>query len=82
MAVKKKTMSLDATIKPNDDRVNAKRGLFRRCFSHVEIVKIEPGTKSLKELDSFKLKAEIRRWAKAVVAYARQVSNRFGNSRK
>ncbi|GMY34535.1 hypothetical protein FCV25MIE_29785 [Fagus crenata] len=57
----------------------AKRGRYDRCFSFME-VSVEPG-KSLKEMDSFKLKDEIKRWAKAVVAYARQVSDRFGSPR-
>ncbi|KAB1218456.1 hypothetical protein CJ030_MR3G026336 [Morella rubra] len=57
----------------------AKRGRFDRCFSFMEI-SVEPG-KALKEMDSSKLKSEITRWAKAVVAYARQVSDRFGSSR-
>ena len=57
----------------------AKRGRYDRCFSFME-VSVEPG-KTLKEMDSYKLKAEIRRWAKAVVAYARQVSDKFGSSR-
>jgi PAB1-binding protein PBP1 len=57
----------------------AKRGRFDRCFSFMEI-SVEPG-KSVKDMDSGKLKAEIKRWAKAVVAYARQVSGRFGSSR-
>ncbi|KAI4355542.1 hypothetical protein L6164_004303 [Bauhinia variegata] len=56
----------------------AKRGRFDRCFSFAEI-SLEPG-KELKKMDSKKLKDEIKRWAKAVVAYARQVSGRFGNS--
>ncbi|KAJ1390966.1 hypothetical protein SESBI_37068 [Sesbania bispinosa] len=56
----------------------AKRMRFDRCFSSVE-VSLEPG-KQLKDMDSNKLKAELKRWAKAVVAYARQVSGRFGSS--
>ncbi|CAI0392036.1 unnamed protein product [Linum tenue] len=36
--------------------------------------------KSLENQDSGKLKAEIRRWAKAVATYARQVSGRLGSS--
>ncbi|XP_054779540.1 uncharacterized protein LOC129287419 [Prosopis cineraria] len=55
-----------------------KRRRFNRWFSSVE-VSLEPG-KQLKDMDSNKVKAEIRRWAKAVVAYARQVSGRFGSS--
>lgn len=56
-----------------------KRRRFNRCFSSVEVVSMEQG-KNLKEMDSNKLKVEIKRWAKAVVAYARQVSARFGRS--
>lgn len=63
----------------NDD--TGKRQRTDRCFSFMEIT-IEPGTKSLKHLDSKKFKSEIKRWAKAVVTYARQVSQRFGSSRK
>ena len=57
----------------------AKRQRFDRCFSFMEI-SIEPGIKSLKHLDSKKFKSEIQRWAKSVVTYARQVSERFGSS--
>ncbi|KAG1367696.1 putative exocyst complex component EXO70B1 [Cocos nucifera] len=56
-----------------------KRARFDRCFSGLEI-KMEPGP--LKELDPEKLKSEIKRWAKAVVAYARQLSSRFGSPRE
>ncbi|MFS7974429.1 hypothetical protein Hanom_Chr09g00868641 [Helianthus anomalus] len=56
--------------------LNTKKRLYHRCFS-MEI-RIDPGIKSLKRLDSRKFKFEIQRWAKAVVRYARQVSNRFG----
>lgn len=55
---------------------SAKRMRFDRCFSFMEISSIEPGS-SLKDLDSGKLKSGIKKWAKAVVAYARQVSERF-----
>ncbi|GMI91787.1 hypothetical protein HRI_002848000 [Hibiscus trionum] len=58
---------------------NTKRGSFNRCFSFME-VPMEPAVSSLKELDSNKFKAEIKRWAKAVVRYARQVSGRLGRS--
>lgn len=51
------------------------------CFPFMEI-SIDPGVKSLKHLDSDKFKDEIKKWAKAVVTYARQVSQRFGSSRK
>ncbi|KAJ4823685.1 hypothetical protein Tsubulata_027686 [Turnera subulata] len=57
--------------------VASKRTRFDRCFSFVE-VPIEPG-KSLKHLDSKKFKIDIRRWAKRVVAYARQVSGRISS---
>ncbi|PWA62964.1 hypothetical protein CTI12_AA246920 [Artemisia annua] len=56
---------------------NSKKQRYDRCFSFMEI-KIDPGIKSLKRLDSRKFKFEIQRWAKAVVRYARQVSDRFG----
>lgn len=41
---------------------------------------MEPG-KQLRDMDSDKLKAQIKKWAKVVVSYARQVSGRFGSSR-
>ncbi|KAI3786155.1 hypothetical protein L1987_45286 [Smallanthus sonchifolius] len=56
---------------------NAKKQRYDRCFSFMEI-SMDPGIKSLKRLDSRKFKLEIQRWAKAVVRYARQVSDRFG----
>ncbi|OIS99633.1 hypothetical protein A4A49_24202 [Nicotiana attenuata] len=62
------------------DEAAAKRGRFNRCFSFMEI-SIDPGMKSLKHLDSKKFKEEIKKWAKTVVTYARQVSDRFGSSR-
>ncbi|CAA0814645.1 Unknown protein [Striga hermonthica] len=49
-------------------------------FSFREL-SIDPSVKSLKHLNSQKLKDGIRKWAKAVARYARQVSNRFGSSR-
>ncbi|KAF8393490.1 hypothetical protein HHK36_021734 [Tetracentron sinense] len=49
--------------------VNAKRRRVDRHFSCVEIT-IEAG--SLKDLDSDKLKLDIKVWARAVVTYARQ----------
>lgn len=60
-----------------DGDVNAKRRRFDHCFSFMEI-SMEPGS-SLKDMDSNKLKTEIKRWAKAVVIYARQVSSHFGS---
>nr|XP_010924942.1 uncharacterized protein LOC105047629 [Elaeis guineensis] len=67
----------EAVVGGSDSR--SKRARFDRCFSGLEI-KIEPGP--LKELDPEKLKNEIKRWAKAVVAYARQLSSKFGSSRE
>lgn len=67
------SLNRSVTVNPQ----NAKRQRYDRCFSFMEI-KIDPGIKSLKRLDSRKFKSEIQRWAKAVVRYARQVSNRFG----
>ena len=53
-----------------------KRARFGRCFSSLEF-KME--ARPLKDLDSEKLKKELRRWAKAVVAYARQLSGSFSS---
>uniref|UniRef100_A0A5K1E5N8 Uncharacterized protein n=1 Tax=Nymphaea colorata TaxID=210225 RepID=A0A5K1E5N8_9MAGN len=44
---------------------------FDRCFSGLDLT-IEAG--SLRDVDSDKLKNGIKKWARAVVAYARQVS--------
>ncbi|KAK4736130.1 hypothetical protein R3W88_010391 [Solanum pinnatisectum] len=63
------------------DEAAAKRGRFNSCFSFMEI-SIDPGMKSLKHLDSKQFKEEIKKWAKSVVSYARQVSDRFGSSRR
>ncbi|KAM3333985.1 hypothetical protein ACQJBY_028835 [Aegilops geniculata] len=49
---------------------------YSRCFSGLEI-SIGPGP--LKDVDAGKLKGQIRKWAKAVVGYARQLS--FGSPR-
>lgn len=82
-AAAQKTMSIKKTHSLNNGdamKVDvAKKGRsFDRCFSFMEI-SLEPG-KQLKDMDSDKLKSQIRKWAKAVVAYARQVSGRFGSS--
>lgn len=53
------------------DLVPAKRARFDRCFTGLDI---KLGKGPLKDMDSDKLKRDIRRWAKAVVAYARQLS--------
>ncbi|KAI3416641.1 uncharacterized protein J3R85_015273 [Psidium guajava] len=89
----KKTLSLnannrassssEATGTSNNDAVVAKKRRTDRCFSFsfMEINIEKPaGSTSLEDVDSNKLKAEIRRWAKAVVRYARQVSDRFARS--
>lgn len=74
----KKSLSLNGVIVKGQK--HTKRRRFDRCFSSAEVeVSMESG-KQLKEMDSFKLKTEIKRWAKAVVAYARQVSSKFGSS--
>lgn len=68
----------------NGEVVNstAKRQRSDSCFSFMEI-SIEPsGIKSLKHLNSKKFKSEIKRWAKAVTSYARQLSDHFGSSRR
>ncbi|KAI6671805.1 hypothetical protein NL676_006690 [Syzygium grande] len=85
----KKTLSFNASnrvsssepIGASNDAVVAKRRRTDRCFSFMEINIEKPaGSTSLKDVDSNKLKFEIKRWAKAVVRYARQVSDRFARS--
>ncbi|RLN25372.1 uncharacterized protein C2845_PM07G12740 [Panicum miliaceum] len=49
---------------------------YGRCFSGLEL---SIGPAPLKDMDAGKLKDQIRRWAKAVVAFARQIS--FGSPR-
>jgi hypothetical protein len=79
MSVKKSLSFNDGNASYNlKNQKSSKRRRFDRCFSSVEVVSMEQG-KKLKEMDSNKLKSEIKRWAKAVVAYARQVSARFGS---
>ncbi|OVA11743.1 hypothetical protein BVC80_41g33 [Macleaya cordata] len=68
----------DDNMKVGTEVVPAKRRRYNRCFTCMEI-KIEPAG-SLKDLDSDMLKTEIKKWAKAVVAYARQLSGRLGGS--
>ncbi|CAK9165310.1 unnamed protein product [Ilex paraguariensis] len=75
--------SIDMSVKeaiapPSDDEdvkdmAAAKRLRSDSCFSFMEI-SMEPGIKSLKQLDSKKFKDEIKRWAKKVVTYARQTA--------
>ncbi|XWS20192.1 hypothetical protein CRYUN_Cryun31cG0078700 [Craigia yunnanensis] len=79
----KKTVAPDNgcdAVKSNVTSANTKRRGFNQCFSLMEI-SVEP-ISSLNDLDSNKFKVEIKRWAKAVVAYARQVSGRLGSSMK
>lgn len=79
----KKTLALtngNEAVKSNVTDTNTKRRRFNHCFSFKE-VSVKP-VSSLNDLDSNKLKAEIKKWAKAVVAYARQVSGSFGSSRR
>lgn len=85
----KKTMSVKKSLsltkaeeakRPRRHDSARKRRSFDLCFSSPELP-LERG-KSLKEMDSEKLKTGIRKWAKAVVAYARQVSDRFGSWRR
>lgn len=64
-----------------EGKETVKRARTDNCFTFME-VSIEPGIKSLKRLDSKKLKMQIKKWAKAVVTYARQVSDHFGSSRR
>ncbi|KAK8989757.1 hypothetical protein V6N11_064173 [Hibiscus sabdariffa] len=68
MAVKK-TVALnngDEAAKGNVGDKNTKRRRFNQCFSFDEVPVGQAS--SLKDLDPNKLKAEIKRWAKAVVA--------------
>ncbi|KAJ0076262.1 hypothetical protein Patl1_33374 [Pistacia atlantica] len=81
----KKTLSLKSKSKKEeagkkDYGNSSKRRRFDSCFSFREI-SIEPEGSSLKDVDSNELKSKIVRWAKAVVAYARQVSGKFGSTR-
>ncbi|XP_020098792.1 uncharacterized protein LOC109717421 [Ananas comosus] len=56
---------------PDADSGGGKQARFDRCFSGLDFA-MDAGP--LKDLDPEKLKKEIKRWAKAVVAYARQLS--------
>ncbi|KAH9664787.1 hypothetical protein KPL70_020121 [Citrus sinensis] len=78
----KKNLSLQNSraVKDKDPASSSsKRRHYNSFFSFKEI-SMEPGS-SLKEMDSNEVKAKIIRWAKAVAAYARQVSGKFGSSR-
>ncbi|GLT55932.1 hypothetical protein SLA2020_290130 [Shorea laevis] len=85
MSVKEHVVPEKTQVVKSD--VPNKRRRVNNFFSFREIT-MEPGT-SLKDIDSNKFKDEIKRWAKAVVKYARQLSlgrsrksNRFGSSRR
>ncbi|KAL8149711.1 hypothetical protein AgCh_006649 [Apium graveolens] len=69
-----------AIAQAKEPRMLVKRARSDNCFTFME-VSIESGIKSLKHLDSKKLKIQIKKWAKAVVTYARQVSDHVGSSR-
>ncbi|KAJ4717950.1 2,3-bisphosphoglycerate-dependent phosphoglycerate mutase [Melia azedarach] len=84
----KKTLSLKKSSSSNREAVkkdggsSSKRRRYDSCFSFREI-SLEPAAAgSLKDMDSNELKMKIVRWAKAVAAYARQVSGKFGSSRR
>ncbi|KAG0491611.1 hypothetical protein HPP92_005009 [Vanilla planifolia] len=53
-----------------DEQEKGKKARFGRCFTVLDL-KID---RLLRELNSEKLKEDIRRWARAVVRYARQLS--------
>ncbi|KAG6593505.1 hypothetical protein SDJN03_12981, partial [Cucurbita argyrosperma subsp. sororia] len=83
MSVKKSlslTKAEEAKRSARHDAARKRRRSFDLCFSSPKL-QMERG-KSLKEMDSEKLKSGIRKWAKSVVAYARQVSDRFGSWRR
>ncbi|KAK3220136.1 hypothetical protein Dsin_014106 [Dipteronia sinensis] len=61
---------------------SSKRRKLNKRFSFQEISIQRSTGKSLKDMNSDELKTKIRRWAKAVVAYARQVSGKFGSPRR
>ncbi|PUZ56210.1 hypothetical protein GQ55_5G277400 [Panicum hallii var. hallii] len=58
------------------NRKQQKAARYGRCFSGLEL---SIGPAPLKDMDAGRLKDQIRRWAKAVVAFARQIS--FGSPR-
>ncbi|KAL5822603.1 hypothetical protein ACOSQ3_020512 [Xanthoceras sorbifolium] len=82
MSIKKIPSLKDGGSASMKKQTSSKRRRLNTCFSFQEIsIQRSPG-KSLKDTDSDELKAKIVRWAKAVVAYARQVSGKFGSSRR
>lgn len=64
-------MSTDLDLTDTTEKEPPKIVTSEQCFSALELV-VEAGT--LKDLDPEMLKNEIKRWAKAVVTYARQLS--------
>lgn len=81
-----RAVSKTVSIKKHDGDIVKGKEIVKRsrsdsCFSSIE-VSMEPGIKSLKRLDSKKFKAQIKKWAKTVATYARQVSDHFGSSRR
>ncbi|KAI8018416.1 hypothetical protein LOK49_LG04G02790 [Camellia lanceoleosa] len=80
------TMSVkEAVGRTNDHQVVKQKATAAKHqsfgFSFVEASAV-PGITSLRRLDSKKLKLGIKKWAKNVATYARQVSGRFGSSRR
>lgn len=73
------SITKSASVKKQTSPETTKGKRLNGCFPAVEIP-IDPTVKSLKHLDSQKLKEGIRQWAKAVVAYGRQVSHWFGSN--
>lgn len=70
-------MSIDKDIVGASNQLDADAGgctALGRCFSGGRLELAMEVGRPLEDLDPEKLKSEIRRWAKAVVAYARQLS--------
>ncbi|CAI9114267.1 OLC1v1014947C1 [Oldenlandia corymbosa var. corymbosa] len=57
-----------------------KPGRFDRCFSSYAEISSPSPDRPLETVDSNKFKEDIRKWAKNVAGYARQLSDRFGGS--
>lgn len=63
----------------NKKQATAKAKPLDRCLSSIHRIALPVVEGGLTDIDSEKLKAEIKRWAKAVVAYARQASDHFSS---
>ncbi|GAB4842423.1 hypothetical protein Ancab_012395 [Ancistrocladus abbreviatus] len=77
MAVKEIIDHGNKMIMKKEDAMKHEVSLKRRksgSSSEFMEIKVEPRGKSLEDIDSEKLKDDIKRWAKAVVVYAYQVS--------